>query len=261
MVCYNCSECVEENLMIFNKKDKKRSVVFEVDAPHAGQFIDQPKPMTRALPDWWKKFNTFFDDTNKFIYAGQAGGNITMKACMPMLDSMTAGYTITTPMDLQVSIDEGGVPSFRWQMEEYDFITNHGDEQVPDQMVPDEYHRKPFKFTNLYSIKSPPGYSLLFTHPTNRFDLPFLSLTGIVDVDDYRVPVNFPFLLKKNFEGIIEAGTPMIQIIPIKRESWTHEVKKDYNQDEEDVAYGRRILGTRMWKGYKRYFWNRKEYK
>ena len=35
---------------------------------------------------------------------------------------------------------------------------------------------------------------------------------------------------KRNFEGIIPSGTPMIQIIPFKRESWTLGVKK-YNPD------------------------------
>lgn len=244
--------------MLSNKH--KRAVVFEPDTPFTPQFVDQPKPMLRSLPDWWRKFGTFMDE-DRFKFRGEVGGNITAKACMPMLDSMTAGYTITTPMDLEVSLDESGDPIFKWQLEEYEFITNHGIEQIPNQMVPDGFHRKPLKFTNLYSIKTPPGYSLLFTHPTNRYDLPFLSLTGIVDVDDYRVPVNFPFLMRKDFQGIIEAGTPMIQLIPIKREPWSHSVEKEYVENEKDVAYGRRLLGTRMWKAYKRFFWNRKEYK
>lgn len=243
------------------RKKAKRSVIFEADMPFVKKLIDQPSPMTKVLPDWWRRFNTFLENDNKFKYYNKEGGNITMKACMPVLDSMTAGYTITLPCDLEISRDDAGAAVFKWPIEEYELITSHGEDQVPDQMVPDDYFRKPYKFTNLYSIKTPPGYSLLFTHPINRTDLPFLSLTGIVDVDEYRVPVNFPFLLKKDFEGIIEAGTPIIQVIPIKREAWTHEVKKEYDADEPDITYGRSILNTRMWKGYKRYFWNRKEYK
>ncbi len=38
------------------------------------------------------------------------------------------------------------------------------------------------KFHNLWTIEAPEGYSLLFTHPVNRFDLPFTTLTGWVDL-------------------------------------------------------------------------------
>jgi len=34
------------------------------------------------------------------------------------------------------------------------------------------------KFNNFWTIESPPGYSLLVTHPVNRYDLPFVTLTG-----------------------------------------------------------------------------------
>jgi len=245
--------------MIFKRKPKLE-VEFSADFDFCKYTVDQPQPMLRSLPDWWKKFNIFLEGENKFKYIGDEGGNLTMKACMPMFDSMTAGYTIPFPCDLQVTLDDAGAPEFKWQIGDYDFISSHGEDQAPDQMIPDGFHRKPYKFMAAYRIKTPPGYSLLFTHPTNRYDLPFMSLTGIVDTDEYRVPTNFPFVLKKGFEGVIEAGTPMIQIIPIKRQSWSHSVEKEV-LEKEDWRRNITILSTRMWKGYKRYFWNRKEYK
>jgi len=245
--------------MIFNKKPRLE-VEFHSDFEFTKNMIDQPQAMTRSLPDWWRRFSTFLEGEGKFTFIGEEGGNLTMKACMPMFDSMTAGYTIPFPCDLQVTLDEAGYPQFKWQIAEFDFISSHGVEQTPDQMMPEGYHRKPYKFTAPYRVKTPPGYSVLFTHPTNRYDLPFISLTGIVDTDEYRIPTNFPFVIKEGFEGIIEAGTPMIQMIPIKRESWSHSVQKEYKEDE-DIITGRSIIGTRMWKAYKRYFWNRKEYK
>ena len=42
------------------------------------------------------------------------------------------------------------------------------------------------KFHNLWTIEAPEGYSVLFTHPVNRFDLPFTTLTGMVDCDRYH---------------------------------------------------------------------------
>ena len=54
------------------------------------------------------------------------------------------------------------------------------------------------KFHNLWTIEAPAGYSLLFTHPANRFDLPFTTLTGLVDCDRYHdIPDPFPGALAR----------------------------------------------------------------
>jgi hypothetical protein len=45
--------------------------------------------------------------------------------------------------------------------------------------------------------------------------LPFSILPGIVDADHFKLSVQFPFLLQAGFEGVIPAGTPVAQIIPI----------------------------------------------
>ena len=78
------------------------------------------------------------------------------------------------------------------------------------------------KFHNFWTIESPPGYSLLFTHPVNRADLPFTTLTGLVDTDAYRdVNVHFPAHWHDlAFNGVLPKGTPVAQCIPVKRESW-----------------------------------------
>ena len=53
--------------------------------------------------------------------------------------------------------------------------------------------------------------------PINRFDLPFLSISGFIDCNyGFSLAGNMPFFIKKGFEGVIPAGTPYMQIIPIK---------------------------------------------
>jgi hypothetical protein len=78
------------------------------------------------------------------------------------------------------------------------------------------------KFHNFWTIQAPEGYSLLFTHPANRFDLPFTTLTGLVDCDRYHdVPINFPaHWHNQDFSGVLPKGTPVAQCIPVKRKSW-----------------------------------------
>jgi hypothetical protein len=60
--------------------------------------------------------------------------------------------------------------------------------------------------------------------PVMRDDLPFYCIPAIVDTDKHPSPVNFPFFIKKGFEGIIDYNTPIIQMIPFKRESWSHKI-------------------------------------
>ena len=85
-----------------------------------------------------------------------------------------------------------------------------------------EQDRFVVKFHNLWTIEAPDGYALLFTHPANRFDLPFTTLTGLVDCDRYHDNwIHFPaHRHDANFSGVLPKGTPVAQCMPVKRESW-----------------------------------------
>ncbi len=89
------------------------------------------------------------------------------------------------------------------------------------------------KFHNLWTIEAPEGYSVLFTHPLNRFDLPFTTITGLVDCDRYRDNwVHFPAHWHDiNFSGVVPKGTPIAQVVPVRRETWSAEVAP-LNADE-----------------------------
>ena len=71
-------------------------------------------------------------------------------------------------------------------------------------------------------IEAPPNYSLLITHPVNRTDLPFTTLTGLVDSDLYHDSrINFPAHWHDlSFTGVLPKGTPVAQCIPVRRERW-----------------------------------------
>ena len=77
------------------------------------------------------------------------------------------------------------------------------------------------KFTNFWSVQVPDGWSVLFTHPLNREDLPFRTLSGVVDCDRWHDGlVHFPALwTDPGFEGVLPAGTPVAQAIPMRREA------------------------------------------
>ena len=49
-----------------------------------------------------------------------------------------------------------------------------------------EGDRPAIKFNSFWTIELEPGWSLLAMHPVNRFDLPFHTLTGLVDADRFN---------------------------------------------------------------------------
>ena len=75
------------------------------------------------------------------------------------------------------------------------------------------------KFNNFWTIETPPGHSLLITHPLNRSDLPFRTVAGIVDCDRYDHGfVHFPAQwTDRTFTGTLHRGTPVAQCFVLPR--------------------------------------------
>jgi hypothetical protein len=235
----------------------KMKIVFKAFSEFAGVTQEQPKPAVKTLPAWFNAIPRFVDDAKKFKFFSNGNGNSTIKWCNPFMDSLTAGYTLTLEQDLFVQL-ESGEHLFSWKSGGDGLISTHDKKQVSAAMVPQGFDPQPFKFRNDWAIQTPKGYSALFVHPLNRGDLPFYTLSGFVETDDYHMPVNFPFLIRADFEGIIPAGTPVAQVIPIKRESWTHEVAE---YDPKFVKEKSSKLNSTIYRAYKNLFWKRKDYR
>lgn len=219
---------------------------------------DKPVPAVKRIPEWFKKFSRYTGEDKELKVSPEGDGNLTIKACMPFMDVFSSGYIIELRNDIFVSDDELGNKAVAWGHGGEGFVSTHSKEQIPPDMIPKEYDPQPFKFLNSWSIILPKGYSALITHPLNRYDLPFMTLSGVVDLDNYNNPVNFPFVLKKTSSGVIPAGTPIAQVFPFKRESWTHEIQKF----DASFSTSQQVkVKSKLEKAYKSLDWNRKEFK
>lgn len=240
--------------------NNKRVIEFIPDSERAQEILDPPSPAYKNIPDWFKKLGKYISDQkfNRFPdkNAGPDDTNFTAKACKPFLDSFTMGYVITLPTDVAV-VDPNVYEARIFWDSNTNMVESHATVQIAGLDVPPEYEAAPYKWNFHWVIRVPKGYSLIFTHPFNRIELPFHTTTGIVESDEYEVPVNLPFFLKKDFIGVIPKGTPVAQIIPIKREEWTHEVKtiKDYN------PYNGEKIKLYLGGAYKKLFWKPKRYR
>lgn len=218
----------------------------------SGIDIEQPQPASKFVPDWYKNMESYIGKERK--PNGSGGTPATIKRCMPVFDAITAGYIITSPADVYVSIKDGQ-QFFEWST--LGMISFHPIEQAPEHPA-----RKPHaypKWMNPWAIKTPKGYSVLFTQPMHRESV-FTILPGIVDTDTYTAPVNFPMVINDpNFEGLIPKGTPIAQVIPFKREGWQMEIGSEKELKEQHSITQK--LQTKFFDRYKSMFWSRKEYK
>ncbi len=107
------------------------------------------------------------------------------------------------------------------------------------------------KFSNPWSIKTPKGWSVQFKNPSNNWSNNIHILEGVVDTDEYFLPVNFPFVWTGSEEGewIIPKGTPLVQVIPFKRTDM--DVKVGVRNEVKEMELTNKLL-TRFVDKYKR---------
>lgn len=219
--------------------------------------VVQPKPAKLYMPEWYKNVPKFENNVMKIntLENGSVMSNATIKSCVPFLDSFLTGYIQETWCDILIEENNGYV-SYKYSgSPEIISIRNKlGAEGIIDQ----SFYQLEFIWHQPWIPKLPSGYSMIYTHPFNRMDLPFVSATGIIDNDVFyhERQGNHPFYVKKGFSGIIPAGTPMFQMIPLKRDDWKSEVE---NFDPQ-YKYLVNKLSKYFYGGYKRQFWQKKNY-
>lgn len=217
--------------------------------------IPIPKKSSLHMPDWYNKSERWLGSDKAEIknYSANQG----LKHCIPFLDVMTSGYMIELWTDIQVKRDINNEAEFTWLSHPDPLLIRdqRSGKTIPRPAGHDEMH---YGWICPFAIKVPKGYSVLLTHPANRFDLPFTTLSGIMDSDSYYPSGTIPFFLKNDFEGIIKTGTPIAQLFPYKRESWVSESgSKELQKEIQQQGYDtQRSLGGL----YKALHWTRKNY-
>ena len=196
--------------------------------------IPHPKPAAKYVPDWYRKMPLNTEQHKKinpskmfFFKNLETGDPImdqTLKACIPVRDMITAGYMVPLWNDLVFQNTEEGI-HVSWLAENQHWIDAHPQTQLPGKVWLNDLsingnHPKlicPWRFY------TPEGYSSLFISP--YYLNPKIKIyPAIVDTDKQH-EVNFPC----HFDGVgdnetIVSDTPIVQVIPFKRDNWSSEV-------------------------------------
>jgi len=231
---------------------------------------DYPIPTKLNIPEWYKKLeHTFL--------------NKTVKGCMPFLDSLTAGYLLKMPQDLYLRhnvVNKNEKEEFKDSFQTYGLyefanlisskflnlnsgIDIHITKQLEDSPLVEKNKNLPFyKISNPWKIKTPKGYSCLFVPPLNNSDDRFSIIPAIVDTDVFPNEINFPIVINGDkypiLETTIKKGTPYVQVIPFKRESWKMIFK---SRKQKEIQNSRLFYGLKLFNIYKNKYWHKKLWK
>lgn len=242
-----------------------RKIKFTINRPWLNRSSDStPKPVIKTIPKWYKNADRFakHPTTGEHWEDPYNGGKIpTWKACPAVYDIMGAGYVYRTPCDIEFKENAYGQLEARVLDEKNkDFLQIRP--AMPQFQVPMGYHENHFAWWSDWAVEVPEGYSVLYTQPFNRFELPFITTSGIIDNDKVNLPGTMPFFIKKGYTGILPAGTPYAQMLPFKRENWESEIIDDLPYEKMAEINQKNSEKYRQPDGgiYQREVWERRKY-
>ena len=214
--------------------------------------LGKPLPMKKLIPEWYRKAESHFIDRRSGDKA------VGLKGCIPYMDVMISGYAIRTPVDIYISKDKAGNLKIGWNGpgDSAEFVGERPMELGYTMPRPAGHLANHLYWKGEWGYKAPKGYSILVSHPYNRFELPFTTTAGLIDSDKFWANGNMPFFLKEDFVGTIPAGTPIAQLTPVKRESW----KAIYDQSKLDEYERQGNEVRKPGRSYKKALWVRKDF-
>jgi hypothetical protein len=242
-------------------------IEFKANHQYVSLNEDHPKPIKLNIPEWYKKLKHSSD-------------YLTIKGCVPVMDSMTTGYVLSLPQDFVLKnnvlkdneIVSCMIPSMQERSKIMDLNVNiegigqtHDPRQVEGSPIKKKNLEFPIqKILNPWTIKTPPGYSCLFVPPLNNEDDRFSIIPAIVNTDTFSLPINFPFVMNGDkypvLDTTLKRGTPYVQIIPFKRDNWKMKITGTKKTEfiKHEVTYLKHTLD--LLHRYRTKWWNKSSF-
>jgi hypothetical protein len=226
-------------------------------------FSKKPQPVKNDMPKWWKESENYLKDEALNNIPTRSLG--TIKACPAIIDFLTYGYVLFFPTDIYIDATKDKIEWMYTDINsgigDLDFsnyiIYHDGDTGLLSKYNKDGFHKDVLKVNSFWGIKTDPGYSVFITNPQHRHDLPFRSFSAIVDTDVFPARFQYPLIFKKGFSGVIKAGTPLVQVMPFKREDF---VAQEVDFNIEDLDYQVNTIKLFFTSAYRKLYWKRKKF-
>jgi hypothetical protein len=202
------------------------------------------QPSAKIRADWMRKQDKF-----KFT------------SCPGIYDFASMGYMLTSYVDFYIKANSAGVaivyknPAVPIWMKEVRLDHKLVDGMINFQNVPPNVLKIPLP----WSISTKPGWSLMYLPPIMHSgslmeDLCFYP--GVIDSDKY-FHANFVFSVKNECEVFVPAGTPLVQIVPFKREKITATCTRATEKEQGFHKFSFPRINVQY---YRKKLWNKKSY-
>lgn len=182
-------------------------------------------PAHKFWPQWLKKQRPIVDEMS------------TVRKCPAVLDVVCMGYILPMWTDVKLMKTSQGVAWIGDVNGKF-----HGLHQIgmyPFQ--PDDY-KGVVHFFNPWEIITPEGYSVMITAPYYDAHPNIKPLPGVIDTDVYHeAHINMIFNAPYDTPIEIKKGTPIAQVVPFKREHYTHTVSNDPHTPMKDEQYRKKL--------------------
>jgi hypothetical protein len=191
-------------------KKKQPEIVFECDNWSTRKY-SPIRPAAEFIPE---KFKNLPSTITKGQYA--VNNVYSVKLCPGLQDYIGCGFVIPAWCDIQVKI-ENGHPNVRYSNPELKH-TFHPPEQMGNFLDTKFPVRTPIKLDNPWLTYSKKDWSVMYI-PLNLHENPYFeAVPGVIDHDitTPHSPINI--MLKTDQDFIIKQGTPLVQLIPFKRQ-------------------------------------------
>jgi|TARA_B100000902_G_C27321539_1_gene925028 hypothetical protein len=175
------------------------------------------EPAGKFKPDVWKRMPAY---VNKQKH--KADSDQTVKGCPGIKDFMETGFVIPAWCDMEITPSEcGNFVNTRYSDSSYNDAHHPPDQvSVPGAEILTKFGvRASVKLDCPWKIWSKPNWSVLYQPMFYHEDRNYEAIPGIIDHDLGALisPVNI--MLKEIKPTFIKMGEPLVQLIPIKRET------------------------------------------
>lgn len=237
-----------------------KKIVFANAYSDMKHVFPSPVPVSKNIPNWYKEQASYVGDSKlqNGVYKS------TIKKCQAVFDSMSMGYYLLCPVDIHIDSTKDNVefqvpPSFQFMFAQ--LVATHSPDQVQSYPIDEDVYSSKgiVRIHPTWMPSTPTGYSVLYTNPSHGDESPLFAISAVVDSDRFIPDGHISFLVKKGFSGVIKKGTPLVQVVPFKRENWEMSIDDEFTL--EDLIAQRLVIRSSFLNGYKKLFWSKKIFK
>tara|TARA_B100000035_G_scaffold302422_1_gene300026 strand:+ start:296 stop:1108 length:813 start_codon:yes stop_codon:yes gene_type:complete len=233
----------------------KENIKFIAASGFSG-LVPEPIPTYKQFPEWYSKLETTRGKFNRsninpnLVFSEKGGRNAS--GCPGITDFLKQGYLIPAWCDILIrktpkgkfvvqQVYDSHLP-ITLQQQEYKTHDKSQFQTMPDRDLPNGGEW--LKLFAPWIIKTSPGISIMMTNPIWHRDTRFTTATGIFHSDaspflmnwmfEWNVDIPNKFTEPEKIDEdlqIIKTGTPLIQIIPFKRQNYKSSI--EYVSQEE----------------------------